>query len=371
MTKWLIYVELGWMHIKGQQTFYYEMPKDDSDNEPKWPPKYWKFTMETTPGSGQDKVEAAFTDARRFARIRLVHCEAKEIRNTTPLKENGPDPVVDKDIFTLEFFEDLMNRKKVPVKALLLDQANISGIGNWVGDEIMYHAKLHPEQYSNTFSSDQLKQLHTSIRYVCQTAVDLLSDSSKFPDDWLFKYRWGKGKKDKVMSLPNGQKIAFLKVGGRTSCVVPSVQKKTGVVAGDIKNREEEEGESEGEGQELDSNAGRKAKATRAKKGTKADDAPEVSVRPRRKKKAVRSGGEETPELEEGGGSGEGQEQEQEQEEEEEVVEEAEVVAKKPKGRKRKAESQPMASERSKKAKKGQKAADEHVGRRRSGRVGK
>jgi formamidopyrimidine-DNA glycosylase len=102
----------------------------------------------------------------------------------------------------------------------------------------MYHAKLHPEQYSDTFSAAQLKQLHTSILYVCQTAVDTLADSEKFPDDWLFKHRWGKGKKDKVMAMPNGAKITFLTVGGRTSCVVPSVQKKTGAVAGDVDEKD-------------------------------------------------------------------------------------------------------------------------------------
>ena len=102
-------------------------------------------------------------------------------------------------------------------------------------DEILYHAKLHPEQYSDTFSSAQLKQLHTSIQYVCQTAVDALGDSSKFPEEWLFNHRWGKGKKDALKTLPNGTQIIHLTVGGRTSCVVPSVQKKTGAVAGDLK----------------------------------------------------------------------------------------------------------------------------------------
>jgi formamidopyrimidine-DNA glycosylase len=38
--------------------------------------------------------------------------------------------------------------------------------------------------------------------------------------------------------LPNGEKIIHLTVGGRTSCVVPSVQKKTGAVAGDIKKEQ-------------------------------------------------------------------------------------------------------------------------------------
>jgi formamidopyrimidine-DNA glycosylase len=56
-----------------------------------------------------------------------VECEAEEIRNNSPLKENGPDPVVDKEKFTVDFLQALLKKKRVPVKALLLDQANISG----------------------------------------------------------------------------------------------------------------------------------------------------------------------------------------------------------------------------------------------------
>jgi len=101
-------------------------------------------------------------------------------------------------------------------------------------DEVLYNARLHPEQYSNTFSTEQIRKLHASIMHVCQTAVDALGDSSEFPEDWLFRHRWSKGKKDAPTTLPSGEKITFLKVGGRTSCVVPSVQRKTGAVAGDL-----------------------------------------------------------------------------------------------------------------------------------------
>lgn len=101
-------------------------------------------------------------------------------------------------------------------------------------DEVLYDAKIHPEQYSNTLTAAQVAQLHKSMRYVCQYAVDHLSDSSTFPEEWLFKHRWGKGKKDSVNTLPNGERFVYLTVGGRTSCVVPSVQRKTGPVAGDV-----------------------------------------------------------------------------------------------------------------------------------------
>ena len=226
----------GWLKMRGEETYYY---RKKSDEEEEWPPKYWKFLLEA--GTGKEKVEAAFVDFRRFARIRLVDCDAKELRNTSPLKENGPDPVQDKDVVSVEWLKGKCMSKKVPIKAMLLDQAVISGIGNWVGDEVMYDAKMHPEQYCNTLSDEQIQQLHKSIHYVCGTAVDLLSDSDKFPETWLFKHRWGKGKKDSSNTLPNGHKIAFLTVGGRTSAVVPAVQKKTGPVAKEMDEAVEDE----------------------------------------------------------------------------------------------------------------------------------
>lgn len=152
-------------------------------------------------------------------------------------------------------------------------------------DEILYHAKLHPEQYSDTFSSKQLKQLHTSILHVCQTAVDLLADASKFPEDWLFSHRWGKGKKNGATALPSGEKIIFLTVGGRTSCVVPSVQKKTGRVAADIKLDAEDEitedvkAEMKSSGDE--STVEKQKKPTRKRKTPAVDDEEIDNVKPK------------------------------------------------------------------------------------------
>lgn len=244
----------GWLKFKSEHTYYYQPKKGEKKEE--WPPKFMKFILETEPENGEEAVEAAFVDMRRFARIRLVDCPAAEIRKNTPLKENGPDPVIDKDVVTLEWLREKCKAKKVPIKAMLLDQANISGIGNWVGDEVMYNAKMHPEQYANTLSDEQIKQLHKSIHYICSTAVDLLGDSDKFPEDWLFKHRWSKGKKGTSNTMPNGEKILFLTVGGRTSAVVPSVQKKTGPVA---KEMSEAEGGSEDE--KLKKTKGKKRKA--------------------------------------------------------------------------------------------------------------
>ncbi|CAH0052884.1 unnamed protein product [Clonostachys solani] len=222
-----------WVHIRGEKTAYtnYYKKMKESDLE-QWPPKFWKFQITT---EGEPEVEVAFTDARRFGRVRLVDCPGDDIRKHSPLVENGPDPVVDKDRFTEEYLQKKMKTRHVPIKALLLDQTMISGIGNWVADETLYQSKIHPEQYCDDFNDEEISTLYENICYVCQTAVDKLGDSDEFPDHWLFNYRWGKGAKDTATELPNGEKLAFITVGGRTSCYAPGVQKKTGRIAPGVK----------------------------------------------------------------------------------------------------------------------------------------
>lgn len=143
----------------------------------------------------------------------------------------------------------------------------------------MYQARLHPEQYSNTFTDAQVKKLHDAMMFVCNTAVDLLAESDKFPADWLMKHRWTKGKKGGAQ-LPNGDKITFLTVGGRTSAVVPSVQKKTGVVAGDVSD--EADGSEEVESKPKKAPTKKKGKP---KKETEEDEESEAEIVPKSTKR--------------------------------------------------------------------------------------
>jgi formamidopyrimidine-DNA glycosylase len=119
----------GWMKFSNDDASYYKPAKEDDKT---WPPRFMKFVLKLE-GNGDEEREVAFTDARRLARIRLVEVDAEQMRKTSPLKEKGPDPVIDQDILTREWLQKKLRSKKVPVKALLLDQANISGVGNWVG----------------------------------------------------------------------------------------------------------------------------------------------------------------------------------------------------------------------------------------------
>lgn len=157
-------------------------------------------------------------------------------------------------------------------------------------DELLYDAKIHPEQYSNTLSNAQIAQLHKSINYVCKLAVDALADKSQFPDHWLFNHRWGKGKKDSSTTLPNGQKFVYLTVGGRTSCVVPSVQKKTGPVTGDVKKEASDDEETtvkSAKGRKTPKKATKKAKVEDDEESSGPADDPEEKKAARGKKRTA------------------------------------------------------------------------------------
>lgn len=83
------------------------------------------------------------------------------------------------------------------------------------------------------------------------------------------KYRWDKGKKDSNV-LPNGEKIVHLKVGGRTSAIVPSVQRKTAAVAGDVDSADVSEAEKPAKGRK------RKVKAEEEEEDDGTEEKPAV-----------------------------------------------------------------------------------------------
>jgi formamidopyrimidine-DNA glycosylase len=158
---------------------------------------------------------------------------------------------------------------------------------------VLYHAKIHPEQYSNTLNDSQVSQLCSSIHYVCSTSCDLLGDADQFPTDWLFKHRWNKGKKNTPQTLPNGEKIVFLTVGGRTSAVVPSVQKKTGPVAKDVNKEDLDEDSNGGEKKSI---GGKRKRAAAVKEESDPEDMEDEapSKKPAPKKRGSKAKKEET-----------------------------------------------------------------------------
>ncbi|KAG9051176.1 hypothetical protein FS837_011291 [Tulasnella sp. UAMH 9824] len=292
----------GMLHIQGQEPAYYQRkPKDDEKEE--WPPKNTKFVLHIAGADGAPPTKIAFRDPRRLGRVRLCAEPEKE----PPVSELGFDPIL--SMPSLEEFSPLVKKRNMPIKALLLDQSFSAGVGNWVADEVLFHARIHPEQRATALSDDEIATLHEKIVYVCKTAVDVKADSEKFPDSWLFRHRWDKGKKGKVASLklPDGRTatIKWITVGGRTSAVVEEVQKGGTGSTGKSRSKkkpakkaeEEEEDAEEEEAQESselsdpptdDDEGGRKRKrarkASKAKTASSSKPAPKGRASKRRRK---------------------------------------------------------------------------------------
>lgn len=68
-------------------------------------------------------------------------------------------------------------------------QGFCAGVGNWVADEVLWQARLHPEQVVSALGDEHIKALHQALREVVQTAVAADADSTKFPKDWMFHVR--------------------------------------------------------------------------------------------------------------------------------------------------------------------------------------
>ncbi|XP_022575142.2 formamidopyrimidine-DNA glycosylase isoform X2 [Brassica napus] len=200
----------GAIYIKGVAVTKYKRSAVKDSEE--WPSKYSKFFVEL-----DDGLELSFTDKRRFAKVRLLENPV----SVRPISELGPDALLEP--MTVDEFAKSLAKKKITIKPLLLDQGFISGIGNWIADEVLYQARIHPLQTASSLSKEQCEALHTSIKEVILHAVQVNADSKEFPVEWLFHFRWGK-KPGNV----NGKKIDFITAGGRTTAYVPELQKLSG-----------------------------------------------------------------------------------------------------------------------------------------------
>jgi formamidopyrimidine-DNA glycosylase len=190
-----------------------------------WPPKFTKLTVELADGTA-----IAFTDPRRFARIRLL---SGEPLLSEPLKQLGPDFLLSPP--SLEDWTRTLSKRSAPIKALLLDQSVACGVGNWVADEALFQARIHPESPANALPPDAVAALLDCCVRICRQAADVQADSDRFPPHWLFHVRWGK----KAGKTSEGHAIAFETVGGRTSCYVPALQKRVSAAAPRKAAREE------------------------------------------------------------------------------------------------------------------------------------
>jgi formamidopyrimidine-DNA glycosylase len=160
----------------------------------------------------------AFIAIRRFERVKLLHDPPSE----PPVSELGFDPLT--GMVPLHEFAATMRARSRSVKGSLLDQTFCAGVGNWIADEVLFQARVHPETCSASLSDSQVAALHQNLSYVVTTACNADAESDTFPAHWLFHFRWT-GKQ--ASKTADGHAISFATVASRTTAWVPALQKKT------------------------------------------------------------------------------------------------------------------------------------------------
>lgn len=110
--------------------------------------------------------ELLFCDSRKFGYLQIVDKKGLEEK----LKNFGPEPL-EKD-FTLTVFWKIINGKKMNIKAFLLNQKYIAGIGNMYADEILFDAKIMPARNVDSLLSKEVETLYKSIKKILKNAVE-------------------------------------------------------------------------------------------------------------------------------------------------------------------------------------------------------
>lgn len=241
--------------IKAESDGFYAINDGKEEDSQEWPPRFTKFELTfSSPGSCDPSVELAFTDPRRLARVRLIEGIERDLDlySQGPLAELGPDYSKQNhpethSVLSRQAFHEFIASRQAAIKSLLLNQAHFAGVGNWVLDEILFHAKVHPGQVMAQMRDDAdfeatLDRLYDALIYICQESVRLEGSLSKFPNDWLMLHRWGKRRqRGQLQTMADGRELDFVTVGGRTSCFAPSVQVLGGLAA--KKEKVKEKGE--------------------------------------------------------------------------------------------------------------------------------
>ena len=105
-----------------------------------------------------------FVDPRKFGKFQLLSGDS------SALLKLGPEPM--SDVFTEQRLTAILDGKKSPVKALLVDQSMIAGIGNMYADEVLYEAGIHPLRLASSLSSQEIIRLHGAIKRILKEAID-------------------------------------------------------------------------------------------------------------------------------------------------------------------------------------------------------
>jgi formamidopyrimidine-DNA glycosylase len=189
------------------------------------PDKSTRVTFAFTDGS-----KLFFNDQRKFGWVRLI--PTVEVEQLDFFKRVGPEPLAT-DFTADDFIARLQRRSKSSIKAVLLDQTVVAGIGNIYADESLWGAKIHPATRVQNISKAKLKKLYESLIAVLKLSIEKGGSTDR-------NYVDVHGKKGSYLTFAHvfrregkpcprcGTTIIKLRVAGRGTHICPHCQVDTG-----------------------------------------------------------------------------------------------------------------------------------------------
>ena len=168
-------------------------------------------------------MQLRFVEIRKFGRMFLI--PANEPEKAGGFATLGPEPLE----VSLEDFKAQIAGKKTKIKAVILNQETVAGIGNIYADEALFLSKLHPERFADTLSEEDKERLYRAIQEVLSTGIKNRGTSKR-------DYVDGFGEKgenqnhlkvygrEKEKCYLCGTEILRIQVGGRSSHYCPVCQ---------------------------------------------------------------------------------------------------------------------------------------------------
>jgi formamidopyrimidine-DNA glycosylase len=185
------------------------------------PDRSTRVTLTFTDGS-----QLFFNDQRKFGWVRLM--PTLEIPSLSFMQKVGPEPL-DETFTVKDFAERFKRRARTNIKAALLDQSVIAGVGNIYADESLWGAKIHPKRLVTTITPAEFKKLYTELRGVMNLSIEKGGSSNR-------NYVNAEGKKGSYMDFARvfrreglpcprcGTTIEKLRVAGRGTHICPYCQ---------------------------------------------------------------------------------------------------------------------------------------------------
>jgi len=198
----------GAWRVPGVEPLALESTPNEIDRT--WPPRFTKIELV----AGDARI--AMTDPRRFGRLWV----RDEPRREAPVAELGFDALL--ELPPPDSLESALARRRGSIKGLLLDQSFVAGVGNWIADEVLFHARIDPRRAPNALDRSEVRALHDALATVLATAVAADARKDRFPRAWLFHRRWGKVA---GQTTEDGHAIEHVVVAGRTTAWVPTLQR--------------------------------------------------------------------------------------------------------------------------------------------------